>query len=398
MNYCSFFISRLLIICLVLILPTYSSSCSQSKEPVVKGKVITEFNNVQVIKVWGSHYERGFAQGFLLADKIKSIYTGYMQPLFGTYISEGLRLVEEAEVFRIDSAYHIEAQGVIDGIEYAGVFIDDFTPIHLLMSNIFLDIMGLSQMMELRDKRQSLGCSVLMNWGEATQNTSLNGEAIVTRHLDWPVHDDIVNNQVIVIHKPAEKHKQNWLMIGFAGQITVLSAINESGFAVFLNMMNNYNEKEIPLPDEAFEPLGFTLRKAIAHKDVKALSQIQDVIASQEQGYAEGFIVAGIGPMRHEKDTAGFIAELAPTPPHIVFRSLNNEDLLAGSSLYAANSSIAREPKPSDFCSRYTAVSDALKITETIAEKESWDIMRLHSNLENNIQFMQFIPHKKNSQ
>jgi len=348
--------------------------------------------------VWGSHYERGFAQGYLLASNIKNIYEGYIQHLFGAHLYRAVDIVKDESLFKIDSIYHDEARGIVDGISYAAVEIKDFTHYHVLMSNIFLDILGLSQMSALRDMRNLYGCSVLMSWGKSTSDApELGGQSIVTRHLDWPVHEDVVSNQVIVVHIPEESDEQQWLMIGFAGQISVLSGINEKGYAVFLNMMNNYNEKQIPLPDRPFEPLGFVLRKAIEKKNTdnhkpNSIYDIKAAIKHNAHGYAEGYIVSAIGPVINADDTMpGFIAELAPTYPFITLRTMDDGDGIPGTHLYASNTSVGR--KPFEFCMRYNAISHYLHRQHSLNAYNSWHIMRRYSTLENNIQFMQFIPH-----
>jgi len=391
--------SMVLNCCFIISISLFSASCHVHNEDVIKGRIVSEYETLKVLEVWGTHYERGVAQGYFLAENIKDIYTGYIQNFMGAHLEKAQRLLEEEVVFRVDKVFHDEAKGIIDGMAKAGVVIEDFTVYHLLLSNAFLDVMGLSQMIELRNRRKMMGCSVLMSWGEATKNTEMKGLSVVTRHLDWPVQENVINNQVVIIHKPEESDEQAWLMVGFAGQIAVLSAINASKHAVFLNMMNDYEVSDIPLPDKPFEPLGFTLRKAVEKKDFNKdgrydIFDIRDALKSNTQGYAEGFIVSALGPKNNVDTMTAFIAELAPTYPYIVFRNVSENDSLKGTHLYTANSSIARLPHEADFCTRYVAVSRDLGDGLKIDAAKSWQIMKTASSLKNNIQFMQYIPHE----
>jgi len=365
----------------------------------IKGKIISDTSGVKVIKVWGNHYERGFAQGFLLAENIRDIYTGYMLPFMGKYLEAIKEHIRIEKVIKIDPIYHDEAKGMIDGMGEAGVFIEDFDTNNILLSNAFLDLLGITSLRELRELRKKLGCSSLVSWGDATKETSLKGKSVITRHLDWPIHENVINNQVIVIHSPIEANEQKWLMIGFAGQISVLSGLNEKGISAFLHMLNDYDEEDIPLPAEPFEPLSFTLRKALEKRDFNkdGKNTIDDVIAAinvNKHGYAEGFIVSMSSPTQKGKTPTAAIAELAPTPPHIVYRFDDYSDLINGQNLYTANFSIKRLHK-NNYCKRYTNVARAIGKGINMSADKCWDIMKNFSALENNIQFMQYIPENK---
>ncbi len=372
---------------------------SVSYGSVVNGSIISDTAGIKVIKVWGNHYERGLAQGYLLAENIKDIYTGYMLPFMGKYLEAIKEHIRIEKVMRIDHSFHEEARGMIDGMQKAGVVLDDFDTYNILLSNAFLDLLGISSLKELRELRKKLGCSSLISWGEATKKTHLKGKSVITRHLDWPVHDNVINNQVIVIHNPSELNEQKWLMIGFAGQISVLSGLNEKGISVFLHMLNDYDEDKIPLPTEPFEPLSFTLRKALEIKDFNkdGLNSIDDVIAAinvNKHGYAEGFIVSMTSATKKGDIPTAAIAELAPTPPHIIIRCTDYPDLINGSNLYTANFSVKRLHK-NNYCKRYAGVAKAVGKGSEMSADKCWDIMKNFSSLENNIQFMQYIPENK---
>jgi len=362
----------------------------------INGKVLSDSTGIKIIKVWGTHEERGFAMGYLLAENIRDIYTGYMLPYMGKYLEALKTHLRIEKVIKIDRIFHIEAQNMIEGMKFAGVEIKNFDEYNILLSNAFLDLLGITSISELKKLRNKFGCSSLISWGDATQNTDLNGKSIITRHLDWPINEHVINNQVIVIHSPTEPDEQKWMMIGFAGQISVLSGINKNGVAVFLHMLSDYYEEKIPLPEKPFEPLSFTLRRAIEKKDfnkdgINNLDDVKEALYSNSHGYAEGFIVSMICPTQKENYKTAAIAELAPTEPYITIRDISYNDNINGSNLYTANSSVKRLNKH-NYCKRYIDVSEAVGKGKMMSSTKCWDIMKYHSILSNNIQFMQYIP------
>ena len=386
--------SKILLLFFLFIYAT-STFCAKA----INGKVISDSTGIKIIRVWGTHEERGFAMGYLLAENIRDIYTGYMMPFMGKYLEALKEYIRIERVIKIDEKFHLEARNMIAGMKQAGVEIENFDENDILLSNAFLDIMGLPTLDELRVLRKKFGCSSLISWGDATKNTPLNGKSVITRHLDWPANEHVINNQVIVIHSPSEIDEQKWMMIGFAGQISILSGINKNGYAVFLHMLSDYDDEYKILPENPFEPLSFTLRDAIEKKDyngdgINNINDIKDAIKSNPQGYAEGFIVSMVGPTQKESASTAAIAELAPTPPYITIRDINYSDDINGDNLYTANFSVKRLDKR-NYCSRYLNVSKALGNGTLMSSEKCWEIMKDHSVLLNNIQFIQYIPELK---
>ncbi len=77
---------------------------------------------IKIIKVWGTHQERGFAYGYLLSEEIQDILTNYLikEVLYGDLQSyEGFRF-NFLQNFDVDEKYQIEAQAIVDGIYAQG--------------------------------------------------------------------------------------------------------------------------------------------------------------------------------------------------------------------------------------------------------------------------------------
>ncbi len=356
----------------------------------INGIIQSDSANLTVVKVWGTHYERGFAYGYLMGEQISDMVDGYIKPVFGLFLDDARQIIIDGEDLQIDSAYIIESMAIVAGMDSAGTNYGNIDYIDGLVSNSFLDILKL-----LGFKADSMGCSSLMNWGDATTGTGLNGKSVISRHQDWTPNQTLINNHVMAIHIPSEADEQPWAMVGFAGQMSVLSGFNQN-VAVFQHMMSDF----IGLPNHGlhYEPIWLTLRKSIEKADfnndgANNTQDVRDAIEINSNGYADGYIVTALAPSSAGADSLiALVAELAPQTPLLTFRSNSYPDDIPGDNLYAANFEIKRN-NHNHYCNRYYAVMNALGDGLEIGEDENWQIMRDNSNGQTgNLQFMQFIP------
>lgn len=364
------------------------------KSQNINGRILADSANITVVQVWGSHYERGFAQGYLLSDKILDIYNNYLLPQFGSYMATAKLLIQQGQHIRIDSVYIYEAMGIIDGMDSAGISVPGVDFLNILVANSFLDLQGFTGFKNLG---LSNGCSSLMSWGDATVGTSLNGKAVISRHLDWSNVSPIVNNQVIVAHIPSEADEQNWVMIGHAGQIGSISGINTSGLTVFQHNLSDFAGNSAVL-NQGYEPIWLSLRNAMEKADFNNdgahnCNDVYDALSVNTKGYADGFIVTSLSASNSGIDSlVAMVAELTPITPLHTFRHNDYNDSIPGDNLYAANYEIKRNDHL-HWCSRYLGVANNIGNGTMINDIQNWDLMRLYSNASSsNIQFMQFVP------
>lgn len=359
----------------------------------VNGVIVSDTGNITVVKVWGTHYERGFAIGYLLAGHIVDLYVNYIKPSFGSLLPTAKTVIQQGVHITIDSVYIKEAQGVYDGIDSAGFSASGMDYIDVLVANAFLDLQGLYLFKEVKLK---MGCSSLMDWGTATAGTDLDGMSVIARHLDWNNNAAVVNNQAMIIHFPSEADEQPWAMIGFAGQISALSGINNDGLGVFQHMMSDFSGTASM--NMGYEPVWFTLRDALEKKDYNNdglynVNDVRDAVSANVNGYADGYIITALAPSTTGYDSlTAIIAEVAPSAPLITFRTNTYPDSIPDDNLYAANYEIKRN-NHLHFCSRYYRTKNGLSDGTFISSADNWQIMRDSSNSgTGNIQFMQFIP------
>lgn len=358
----------------------------------INGEILSDTANITIVKIWGTHSERGFAYGYLLGERITNVVNGYILPILGSHISEARNIIIEENDLKIDSLYQIEAENVIAGMDSAGTNTAALDKTDMLLFNSFVDIAKLLGMSDVKLP----GCSSLMSWGDATAATDLEGKSVISRHLDWTPALALTSNQILIISIPSEEDEQAWLQLGFAGQISVLSGINESGLSVFQHMLSDFNGPTAH--NMGYEPIWFTLRKILESSDfnndgTNNCQDMRDAINTNINGYASGFIITSLAPSTENADSlVALVAELAPQSPFITFRSNSYSDTIPSDNLYAANYEIKRN-NHRHYGSRYKAIMNNINDGLNISSIENWNLMKNYSNSgSGNIQFMQTIP------
>jgi hypothetical protein len=354
--------------------------------------LITEIENKRIITVWGTHYERGYAQGYLLADDFIEVFNGYLigEMLHGqsnTY--HMLRKMFEVN-FTVDEKYQQEAKGFIKGIDDSDVSLfsknlqRNIDATDVLICNTIPDLSTAAKKHFSQDYLG--GCSSLTSWGEATANTDLNGSLVITRHLDWSSSSILSSKSIMIIHNPIESDEQPWLSFGFPGMFAALSAINSSGVAVFQNMGNN-NARTL---DHAFKPILLTTRTAIEQKDYNndGKNNIYDIQAAlKENGSFFGAIVQAVTFASSETPVAVFEIndELG-----IKTRLHKDNTMIIGSNLAATNH--FRKLLAGSNCFRYKNLINNLSDKPNISMESSWEIMKLSCGVPNCVYAIQFNP------
>lgn len=376
----------------ILFILLFSNLFSQQ----VNGIIISSDDQFKVVKVWGTHEERGYAAGYLLAEGIDDLFDNYLMPAFGSYYSVARNLMQTDDHIKIDSVYIREAMAMANGINASGEMSMTVDYIDVLLANSFLDFQNfLGKGLGLDN-----GCSGLISWGTATAGTDLGGKSVMSRHLDWDDQPVIIRNQVMIIHIPAEENEQPWLLIGFAGQMSVLSGFNSSGVAVMQHMLSD--EYTAASVNRGYEPVWFSMRKAIEINDYNNdgfnnCLDINDVIGENFNGYADSYIITGVAPSSNiDDDKIATIIETAPAEPYITIRNTGYEDGIPDKNLYAANWTIARNNQL-HYCTRYNAVMEHIGDGKLIGKHENYSLMLSYSSScgfgwNGNIQFMQYVP------
>lgn len=361
---------------------------SFSMKSQINGSIIGDVNNIKILKIWGTHDERGYAYGALLGKEINEVFGNYVKPQFGLYYPYARGIVESGLDLKYDSVFVVEAQSIIAGMNHFGINSLNLDYIDLLVCNSLLDVS------RLLSSPSKISCSTLMSWGEATSGTDLAGKSVITRHLDWTTSPTLVNNQVICVSQPSDVGEQSWVSVGFAGMFSVLSGFNEY-MAVFQNMMDDFTGNASY--GRQYEPIWFSLRKSIENKDYNEdgknnVQDVKSVLKRNSQGYAGAYLISAMAKsIENEDSLIAMIAEIAPTAPYLTFRANDYSDNIPGDNLYTANFQIARN-NARNYCERYNGVASAIGTGTNVSTTSSWNIMRDYSHLSHNLQLMQYAP------
>jgi len=355
----------------------------------VQGGLFADTLGIKVYQLWGTHAQRGYAQGYLTGDRITDLIKNYVKPSFGAYYTTARSVVSSGADIVIPAEYAQEAQSVIDGMNAAGMNPQNYDAVDIEVANSMLDVGN------VLDKKLMMGngCSTLMSWGDATLGTDLDGKAICSRHMDWTISPVLYNNNTVIVHFPTEADERPWLLIGYAGMMSALSGVNQD-FAVFQQMMSDMTIQG--LHNKQYEPIWMTLRKALEKTDYNndGQSNVQDVrsaLADRTTGFADAFIITAMGTNHPVDSLVAMVAEITPTAPTHTYRYNDFPDSIPGDNLYAANYRIKRN-NAMNFCSRYNAIRSHIGDGTLIGTALNWELMRDYSHQSTNMQFMQYGP------
>jgi len=344
----------------------------------------------KIVRVWGTHYERGYAQGYLLCNEIIDVFCNYF---LGYLFSNnayfyGITRANFELSFVIDDKYITEGNGVLDGIIAGGqslyndVLGRDIDVTDLMMCNSIIDLPYDKNLFS----DNSL-CSSLTSWGSSTINApELLGESIITRFLDWTPHQTLMDNHILLISFPTEPDEQNWISFTFPGLFGCLSSINESGVGSFYNVGNNnsYN------PQDTFEPIFFSIRNGIEAVDYDGSGQCNpmDVVhAVNDDVQRTGSIMNVLSST--EKDSFALIIECNNSMGIAVRTQVDNTEI-PGDNLAATNH--FRKLYTPVYCYRYEGIVDSLVISTFIDPERSWTLISGAAGISSNIQAIQYIP------
>ncbi len=200
-----------------------------SSETSVNG-IVRQVGTQQVLNLWGTNYEMGYAHGYLMADKIRDLIEHYMIGLLAggdvTVYNDLVANGVNPAVFQWKQETLDEMNGMAAGMIASG-------------KNLYVASLGRN--IDARDIRAFnlqeefyFGCSSFGVWGTATAN----GETISARNFDfyYDSQGDIVNYQTILAYEPTGKAK--FISFGWPGMVGLFSGMNENGVSVLDNTGN----------------------------------------------------------------------------------------------------------------------------------------------------------------
>ncbi len=345
-----------------------------------------EVDGRMVLRVWGTHYERGYAQGYFLAEPFVDVFENYMfnYACYGnpTFYNQARMLFENS--FVIEDNYMTEAQAMIEGAIDSGQDMY-FEPLDreldandILMANALIDLSGLTRIPE-----DIFACSSISSWGTSTENDEvLQGGLVITRMMDWATNAALFRNPLVLVSIPSEEDEQNWVSITFPGLFGGLSAINDNGLTTFLDMGNNHSCND----NSGFYPILLTLRNGIEQIDYDedGIQTPQDIVqAVEDRNRAIGTIVHVTLDSEHlpvviENNNAAGVS----------VRDVDDNTVVPGDNLVATNH--FRTLYSPAACSRYNHIVDSLEVSTEIDDYRSWDLLSGAAGVTTNIHAIRY--------
>ncbi len=354
---------------------------------------LTQQNGKYILKVWGTHYQRGFAHGYYLAQPIREIFDDYIYPIVAMSnpaVYNSLLSFYQNQ-FDIEQKYTSEAQGIINGMLQAGQNIyteglgRNLMAEDLLLFNALIDINYYRS--ELTGARMlNLGCASLSSWGTSTeQDTVLVGHSLITRFMDWDINSALLANPLLLASIPSEEGEQPWVSFTYPGLIGALSAISVSGKAAFLNMGNAHYYSFI----HDLHPVLLSIRNGIESADYNDdgadnLADVFDALTARR---------ALSGTITHVLSEAGGIQAGIVEKNNImgtVLRTTAQNYVLPGMHLAATNH--FRLLYASVCCSRYANITDSLITNQQMTTRRQLTVMIGAAASDNNLMTIQYCP------
>jgi hypothetical protein len=371
---------------LVVILLILASAAQAT--PQVNGQVQV-IDGKPILTVWGTHAERGYAQGYLKGAGGKEMFEDYIVGYLasGSPFIYGFLRTHFLNNYAVDPEYQEEAAGVIQGLLDAGVdpYVSalgrNIDAIDLLVSNAIVDLSTVAG-------RDVFGCSSLSSWGSSTiGDPTLAGHLVITRHLDWTKHPSLTDNPLLIVHLPSEPDEQPWLSVGYAGLFGALSSVSASGVSAFLNMGNN----DSGTSGAPYHPILLTVRSGMETADY-----------DDDGEHTPADVVAAIEDRSRRVDTIVHVADdegLGSRPiviesnnaAGVAVRDASDNTMIPGDNLAATNH--FRVLYPPVYCDRYEAIAESLSVSTDISCHRSWALMAgAAGSFSSNIQCIQYVP------
>jgi len=245
---------------------------------------LTKVGEIRVLRVWGTSKQRGYAHGYLLAEDLKRLFEAFLADerfSGGAKAYNTIAMPMAAALMSPKSIYQREMEGIVEGMRAR-------------LGEKGIAIAALGRPLEYRDvlavnclsDRVGPMCSSFAVWGRMTKD----GATLTARNLDWPRHEWMLGNEVLLVELPSEKPKRaGWVSMTWPGFVGCLSGMNENGVTVAMH------DVHCGAPDGmmGFVPRGLVLREAMeAAHNPDAIEQIAALFRQRHIAVATSIFVS----------------------------------------------------------------------------------------------------------
>eukprot|EP01006_Ploeotia_vitrea_P021341 TRINITY_DN53706_c0_g1_i2.p1 TRINITY_DN53706_c0_g1~~TRINITY_DN53706_c0_g1_i2.p1 ORF type:complete len:391 (-),score=214.95 TRINITY_DN53706_c0_g1_i2:109-1281(-) len=209
---------------------------------------------INVVHVWGTPYERGFAQGQLLAKEAKGMATSvwaYFEEQVAQGINSTLHLPPDVLKVVAEIGLDVLLDLTYDAtVKYTGEYF--FQELQGLSDAAGVDYKTIRRIHMIGELTKG-SCSMYGAWGKAT--ASLGGKLMQLRALDWDVEGPFKNFPQITVYHSTDPAKDgntfaNIGWTGWVGSITGMSAQQMAICEIGVSFPDNTfgNESRIGVP------------------------------------------------------------------------------------------------------------------------------------------------------
>ncbi len=344
--------------------------------------------NQEILNVWGSNYEMGFAQGYLLNKRIVDFLSEFFFEITDlSFLEYEYLSLNYRNYFFVPQKYRNEAKGILDGIIAAGeeLYIDelyrDMNVTDILLANSVFDINYVFSSV------QSLGCSSLSAWGKATMNdTLIKGNIILGRNFDLTDRISDTERGLIMTYQPDSG--KAWVGFGYPGIISTISGMNEDMLVLEINAgFHSYTPNKVP----EMVPMQFIQREILEISDfnkdgtVNFRDPYEKIL---EVNNAGAWLLHTIIPYVDSSTICAAVLECVNETGDTFRTSENDENLFPWYLLTLNHEEVNYEPI---YDSRYQTVLDSLQTSNDITFDKIRNIMKAVAS-EHTLQTMFFLP------
>jgi hypothetical protein len=292
--------------------------------------------------------------------------------------------------FSFNPLYISEANGILEGIESAGVSVynstlnRDITVDDIMLANAIVDIRALRN--DLLGNELQLGCASISSWGESTQaDTLLAGNLVISRFMDWDRNSYLLANPILIVHHPAETDEQKWMSFTYPGFMGALSGVSENGSAAFLNVANVSSYQY----STDLKHILFSVRDGLELQDYNqdGFHDATDVFDSIEDNrHLSGTLVHAIS----ESGTSRYAGIVEDNWWGSALRTQEQNGSIPGDHLVVTNHfRLLYDPI---CCGRYEAITDSLIANPEMTAKRQLTLLAGAAGWENNMMQIQYAP------
>lgn len=203
--------------------PAAPQAAPRAAPPALSGR-LEIVDGQRVLTLWGSPRERGFAQGYLLAEQIvgglERDFQHLLKPLLPSY--EALLKTVVIPRFAFDAREQAELEGLFAGMQARL----PKAKRHLAVLGREIELVDLKALNTVGDW-YGLGCSSLAVWGEL----SAGGAPRVGRNFDFPAFSLVLDHQCVVV-RGADGTSRGHVGVSYPGCIGTLTGLSTEGVFV----------------------------------------------------------------------------------------------------------------------------------------------------------------------